>query len=67
MKKVKCNYKNCFNRRIHFEKDELRKHQYIEVPNSFNEKCIDAYCSIECYLYDKYLKEESKYGKNAEK
>lgn len=51
MKKVKCSYEGCSNRRSHFESQEDgRPHQMIEVPDDFPEDG-KAYCSIECACY----------------
>jgi len=50
-KKVPCSYKGCSDRRPHYERPhEKRLHRMIEVPEDFSG---DAYCSIECQVYDK--------------
>ena len=52
MKQIPCSYKNCSERRIHHERQDIsRGLQLIDVSEEFNGK---AYCSIMCASLDQY-------------
>jgi len=56
LKKVKCSYPNCYERRIHFQKPFTnRPHQTVDVPEDYEG---NAYCSIECMMYHKVMLEK---------
>lgn len=49
MKKVKCSYTGCSDRRPHWQRpEETREHRTIEVEDNHEGK---MYCSIECACY----------------
>lgn len=59
--KVKCAYPECSGRRKHWQNpDEPRQHQTIELTEEQYIKYNGiAYCSIECQLYHKAMKEQN--------
>lgn len=52
MKSVPCTYKDCGLRRMHYETEQLRGTQLVDVPDDF---VGVRYCSIECAVYDGYF------------
>lgn len=56
MKKVKCGYDECSNRRIHWQQPyKMRKHRMVEVPDDFDPKVQKLFCSFECACYSGYM------------
>lgn len=51
--KVLCESPGCQGRRKHYESDEPRGPQYVEVPDDYVGK---AFCSLECASYAMALK-----------
>ena len=52
MKKVYCSYNKCYQRRVHYERqDEERGQQLVEVPDDFKDE-EKAYCSLTCSIMD---------------
>lgn len=45
-----CSYSGCRSRRTHFESEEMRLHQLVEVGDDFAGE--RQYCSLECAIYD---------------
>ena len=55
MKKVKCGYDGCSNRRIHWEDpDTMRPHRMVEVEDDFPDDS-KTFCSFECACYAGYM------------
>lgn len=60
MKKVKCSYKGCSDRRAHFDNpDKKRKTVTFDVPD---DQKGPYFCSLECYYY--YLAEKQNNNKS---